>query len=407
MSTVAAHDLRSQFPIFSTNPELVYFDNGATTQKPQAVIDRISSYYSSENANVHRGVHRLADAATEAYEGARERVRDFLKADSPTEIVFTRGTTEAINLVASSFGSLRLKAGSRILLTEMEHHANLVPWQLAAERYGCELDFLSIADDGSLDLSNLDEQLTPQTALVAVVHLSNVLGTVNPVERIIEAAHARNIPVLIDAAQSASRMALDVVRLSPDFLVFSGHKLYGPTGIGVLYGRRKLLDAMPPYQGGGDMIDQVELHRSTWNDLPHKFEAGTPNIAGAAGLAAAIDWLENQGIEAIARHESTLVEKLRGALGQNPAVTLLPAPDGARTGTVSFTLEGLHHLDAAQILDKKGFALRSGHHCAQPLHRRFGLTGSLRASFAAYNSADEIDRFLAALDGTIGFLKRL
>ncbi len=405
MSTASATTLRNQFPILRANPDLVYLDNGATTQKPQTVIDRISTYYNAENSNVHRGVHRLADAATEAYDGARERVRSFLQAESTEEIVFTRGTTEAINLVASSFGAIGLKPGSRILLSEMEHHANIVPWQLAAERYGCELDYLAVADDGSLDLSDLEEKLTPETALVAIVHLSNVLGTVNPVERIIEYAHARNIPVLIDAAQSAARMVIDIPRLDPDFLVFSGHKLYGPTGIGVLYGRRALLDRMPPYQGGGAMIDNVDLQRSTWNDLPYKFEAGTPNIAGAAGLAAAIDWLEDQTIEAVARHESALVESLRAALEGHPAVTLLPAPAGARTGAVSFSLKGVHHLDAAQILDKKGFALRSGHHCAQPLHRRFGITGSLRASFAAYNSADEVDRFLKALDETIGFLK--
>lgn len=405
MKPSAIESLRDQFPIFLKDPGLVYFDNGATTQKPQAVIERLARYYESENANVHRGVHRLADAATEVYEGAREGIRRFIKAESVGEIIFTRGTTEAINLVAASFGAIGLKAGSRILLSEMEHHANLVPWQLAAQRFGCELDFLSVAEDGSLDLKELEDKLTSRTALVSLVHLSNVLGTINPIEEIIAAAHAKQIPVLVDAAQSAPRMTLDVSSMRPDFLVFSGHKLYGPTGIGVLYGRRELLERMPPYQGGGDMIDNVELTRSTWNDLPHKFEAGTPNIAGAAGLAAAVDWVETQGLETIFQHESALVERLRGELETNPVVELLPAPKGARNGAVSFTIEGVHHLDAAQILDKKGFALRAGHHCAQPLHRQFGLTGSLRASFAAYNSEAEIERFLIALGETIRFLK--
>ena len=395
---------RSDFPVLAADPELVYLDSGATTQKPEAVLERIDRYYRRENANVHRGIHRLSEAATAAYEGARERAAEFLGAGGREEIIFTRGTTEAINLVAAGFRETRLGPGKKILLTEMEHHGNLVPWQLAAARSGAELDFLHINDDGSLDLSELDRKLGSATAIVGVVHLSNVLGTINPVAEIIAAAHAREIPVLVDAAQSAARIPLDVAALDADFLAFSGHKVYGPTGIGVLYGKRSLLEELPPYQGGGDMIDTVELAESSWNDLPYKFEAGTPNIAGAAGLAAALEWIEAQGRERLAAHESELVETLRERLSRLDWIRMLPAPAGARNGAVSFTIDGVHHLDAAQILDKKGFALRSGHHCAQPLHRRFGITGSLRASFGAYNSLTEIERLIPALEETRRFL---
>ena len=396
--------LRTEFPVLAAHPEITYLDNGATTQKPQEVIQRVEEYYSRENANVHRGIHTLSEAATEAYEGARDRVRSFINAEAREEIVFTRGTTDGINLVAAGFRESLLGPGKRILVSAMEHHANLVPWQLAAARSGAVLDFLPLLDDGSLDLSQLEEKLTRDTALVAVVHLSNVLGTINPVEKIIDAAHARGIPVLIDAAQSIPRIPVDIQALKADFLVFSGHKIYGPTGIGVLYGRRELLEQLPPYQGGGDMIDTVELETSTWNDLPYKFEAGTPNIAGAAGLAAALDWVENRGIAGMGKHEKELVEYLRSGLEDLPWIRMLPAPAGSRNGAVSFNIEGVHHLDAAQVLDKKGFALRSGHHCAQPLHRRFGITGSVRASFAAYNRREELDRLLTALEETRRFL---
>ena len=396
--------IRNEFPIFSAHPDLVYLDSGATSQKPEVVIRRIEEYYRNENANVHRGVHTLAEAATEAYEGARERVNEFLGAAGPDEIIFTRGTTEGINLVAAGFRETRLRPGVKILLTEMEHHANLVPWQLAASRTGAVLDFIPVADDGSLDLETLDEKLAGDVALVSLVHLSNVLGTVNPVERIIAAAHERGIPVLVDAAQSVPRMHVNLKELNADFLVFSGHKVYGPTGTGVLYGRRELMESLPPFQGGGDMIDTVELRQSSWNDLPYKFEAGTPNIAGAAGLATALDWIVSQDPGRIERHESALVETLRAGLAELSWVHMLPAPAGSRNGCVSFTMDGVHHLDAAQILDRKGFALRSGHHCAQPLHRRFGLTGSLRASFGIYNQVDEIPRLIAALEETRGFL---
>jgi cysteine desulfurase / selenocysteine lyase len=404
MALADSEDIRNQFPIFASHPGLVYLDSGATSQKPEAVIRRIDAFYRRENANVHRGVHRLGEAATEAYEGARDRVREFLGAAGREEIIFTRGTTDGINLLASGFRESRLRPGVKILLTEMEHHANLVPWQLAASRSGAVLDFIPVADDGSLDLDSLEEKLEGEVALVSLVHLSNVLGTVNPVKRIIAAAHERGIPVLIDAAQSVPRMPVDLKDLNADFLVFSGHKVYGPTGTGVLYGRRELMESLPPWQGGGDMIDTVQLRESSWNELPYKFEAGTPNIAGAAGLAAALEWTTSQGLDRIERHESALVEALRAELEELSWVHLLPAPEGSRNGAVSFTMDGVHHLDAAQILDKKGFALRSGHHCAQPLHRRFGLTGSLRASFGVYNRENEIPRLIAALEETRRFL---
>ncbi|WP_319476255.1 SufS family cysteine desulfurase [Marispirochaeta aestuarii] len=397
-------DIRYEFPVLRNHPDIVYLDSGATTQKPESVIRRIDRYYRQENANVHRGIHSLSEAATEAYEGARGKVQKFLKAKKREEVIFTGGTTDAINLVASVFRESLLGPGKRILLTEMEHHANLVPWQLAAERSGAELDFIPLADDGSLDLNRLDEILNPDVAVLALTQVSNVLGAINPVEKIIGRAHEAGIPVLVDAAQSIPRLPVDVQALGADFLVFSGHKVYGPTGIGVLYGREEWLERLPPWRGGGDMIDTVELEKSTWNTLPCKFEAGTPNIAGAAGLGAALEWLERRDARLIAEKEEYLTEYLRSRLEELSWIKMLPAPEGARTGLVSFTMDGIHPYDAAQILDRKGFALRSGHHCAQPLHRRFGLEGSLRASFGVYNRESELDRLVEALQDTRRFL---
>ncbi|WP_321991211.1 SufS family cysteine desulfurase [Marispirochaeta aestuarii] len=397
-------DIRYEFPVLRNHPDIVYLDSGATTQKPESVIRRIDRYYRQENANVHRGIHSLSEAATEAYEGARGKVQKFLKAKKREEVIFTGGTTDAINLVASVFRESLLGPGKRILLTEMEHHANLVPWQLAAERSGAELDFIPLADDGSLDLNRLDEKLNPDVAVLALTQVSNVLGAINPVEEIIGRAHEAGIPVLVDAAQSIPRLPVDVQALGADFLVFSGHKVYGPTGIGVLYGREEWLERLPPWRGGGDMIDTVELEKSTWNTLPCKFEAGTPNIAGAAGLGAALEWLERRDARLIAEKEEYLTEYLRSRLEELSWIKMLPAPEGARTGLVSFTMDGIHPYDAAQILDRKGFALRSGHHCAQPLHRRFGLEGSLRASFGVYNRESELDRLVEALQDTRRFL---
>ncbi len=399
-----ADNIAADFPLLSSNPELVYLDSGATTQKPESVISRIDSYYRAENANVHRGIHRLAEAATEAYEGARDRVKGFLNAAYREEIIFTRGTTEGINLVAAGFREALLTSDSKILVTGMEHHANLVPWQLAASRTGARLQAVSVMDDGSLDLEDFRRKLDSSTAIVAVSHLSNVLGTINPVKEIIEAAHSLGVPVLVDAAQSVPRLFPDVRKLEADFLVFSGHKTYGPTGIGVLYGKKEYLDRLPPWQGGGDMIDTVELQSSTWNDLPWKFEAGTPNIAGAAGLTAALDYLDSFNRKEISAHEMELTRTLRTSLSSLPWINLLPAPEGECCGAVSFNIEGVHHLDAAYMLDKKGFALRSGHHCAQPLHRRFGISGSLRASFGIYTRRDELDKLIPALEEVRKFL---
>ncbi|WP_233142877.1 aminotransferase class V-fold PLP-dependent enzyme [Marispirochaeta aestuarii] len=397
-------DIRYEFPVLRNHPDIVYLDSGATTQKPESVIRRIDRYYRQENANVHRGIHSLGEAATEAYEGARGKVQKFLNARKREEVIFTGGTTDAINLVASVFRESLLGPGKRILLTEMEHHANLVPWQLAAKRSGAELDFIPLADDGSLDLNRLDEKLNPDVAVLALTHISNVLGTINPVKEIIGRAHAEGIPVLVDAAQSIPRLPVDVQALGADFLVFSAHKVYGPTGIGVLYGREEWLERLPPWRGGGDMIDTVELDGSTWNTLPYKFEAGTPNIAGAAGTGAALEWLERRDIRLISDKEEYLTEYLRSRLAELSWIKMLPAPEGTRTGLVSFTMDGIHPYDAAQILDRKGFALRSGHHCAQPLHRRFGLEGSLRASFGVYNRESELDRLVEALQETRRFL---
>ncbi len=397
-------DIRYEFPVLRSYPDMVYLDSGATTQKPESVLRRIDRYYRLENANVHRGIHALGEAATEAYEGSRDRVFKFINASRREEIVFTGGTTDAINLVASGFRESLLKPGKKILLSGMEHHANLVPWQLAAQRSGAELDFIPVSDDGSLELEDLEARLNNKVAIVALTQVSNVLGTVNPIDRIIDTAHSMGIPVLIDAAQSISRIPVDVQQLKADFLVFSGHKVYGPTGTGVLYGREEWLDRLPPYRGGGDMIDTVDLHTSTWNTLPYKFEAGTPNISGAAGLGAALEWLDRRDVRRVGEHEELLTEILRSRLEELSWIKMLPAPEGARTGLVSFTIDGIHHYDAAQVLDKKGFALRSGHHCAQPLHRRFGLEGSLRASFGAYNRESEIDRLLDALHDTRRFL---
>ncbi len=393
----------ADFPLLTSNPDLIYLDSGATTQKPESVLRRIEEYYRTENANVHRGIHRLSEAATEAYEGARDRVKGFLNAADRSEIIFTRGTTEGINLIASGFRERMLRPGRKILFTGMEHHANLVPWQLAASRTGAVTEAVEVLEDGSLNMEDFWRKLDSSTALVAVSHLSNVLGTINPVKEIIEAAHSAGVPVLVDAAQSVPRLFPDVQDLNADFLVFSGHKTYGPTGIGVLYGKAEYLDRLPPYQAGGDMIDTVELHSSTWNDLPWKFEAGTPDIAGAAGLAAALDYMDSFDKGDLVRHEKELTRYLRKQLSGMPGINLMPAPEEC-TGAVSFNIQGVHHLDAAYMLDKKGFALRSGHHCAQPLHRRFGLTGSIRASFGIYTDKKDLDRLIPVIEEVRSFL---
>ena len=391
---------RRDFPVLDQQVHghpLVYLDNAATTQKPLAVIEALERYYRTDNANVHRGIHELSNRATAAFEAARRRAARFLNAARPEEIVFTRGTTEAINLVAHTWGAAHLRPGDVILLTEMEHHSNLVPWQLVAQRTGAELAFIPVTgDDGLLDLSGLDDLLTPRVKLFACTHISNTLGTVNPVEELCARARRVGAVTLVDAAQSAGHRPVDVRALGCDFLACSGHKLCGPTGIGLLYGRHELLEAMPPWQGGGEMISNVEFHRSEWNEVPYKFEAGTPNIAGAIGLHAAMDYLDALGRERIFAHDQELAayaaEQLR-ALG---GVRLFGPPTG-RSGVVSFLLDDVHAHDLVTVADQFGVALRGGHHCNQPLMRKLGVPSTARASFYFYNTPAEVDRLLEVL----------
>jgi len=359
------------------------------------VIDATSRYYARENANIHRGVHWLSERATEAYDGVREQARKFLGAEHAHEVIFTHGTTEGINLVASSFGEAFVKPGDEIVVTEMEHHSNLVPWQLMAERRGARVRAIPVTDSGELDLSVLGTLLGPRTRILAVTQLSNVLGTVNPVAEIIAFAHERGVAVLVDGAQAAPRLPVDVQALGCDFFACSGHKMYGPMGIGLLFGREEWLDRMPPYQGGGDMIDTVGIERSTFAPLPAKFEAGTPNVAGVVGLGAALGWIESVGREAIGAHEDSLVAYTVDRLTAIEGVSIVGAP-AVRAGVVSFVMDGVHPHDIGTILDEHGIAVRGGHHCAQPLMARLGLMATARASFAAYNTSDEVD---ALVDG--------
>ena len=375
---------------------LVYLDNAATTQKPQAVIDRLVAYYARENANIHRGVHKLSQDATEAYEAARARIARFIGAAHAHEVVFVRGTTEAVNLVAATYGRTHVGPGDEVVVTALEHHSNLVPWQLLCAERGARLVVAPINDAGELDLDAYRALLTERTKLVSVVHLSNALGTLLPVERMIADAHAHGVPVFVDGAQAAAHVALDVAALGADFYAFSSHKALGPTGVGVLYGREALLDAMPPYQGGGDMIETVSYERATWNALPHKFEAGTPHIAGVAGLAAALDYLDGIGLDRIAAYEHDLLayatEKV-AALGD----VRLVGTAARKASVLSFLLGGLHPYDVGTILDQLGVAVRTGHHCAQPLMGRLGIPGTVRASFAFYNTGADVDALVAAL----------
>jgi cysteine desulfurase/selenocysteine lyase len=391
--------VRDEFPILATQVNgrpLVYLDNAATTQKPRAVIDALTRYYAAENANIHRGVHYLSQIATEAYEGARAKVAWFLNAASPREIVFVRGATEGINLVAQSYGRTFLRAGDEILITGMEHHSNIVPWQLLAAQTGAVLRVVPFDDTGELDLAAFDRLLSERTKLVSVVHLSNALGTINPIRRITEAAQARGIPVLVDGAQSAPHLRVDVRELGCDFFVFSGHKLFGPTGIGVLYGREALLERMPPWQGGGDMISSVTFEESSWAGLPAKFEAGTPHIAGAVGLGAAIDWLSPLDLDVVAAHESDLLDYATAELSRIPGVRLV-GHARERASILSFALDGVHPHDVGQVLDAEGIAIRAGHHCAQPVMARFGLSATARASFALYNTREEVAALVRGL----------
>ncbi len=389
--------LRGDFPILDQRVHgqpLIYFDNAASSQKPRAVIDALRHYYEHDNANVHRGIHELSNRATTAFEAGRERVARFLNAGSADEIVFTRGTTESINLVAAAWGGAHIKAGDRILLTEMEHHSNLVPWQMLAQRTGAELRFVPVTgDEGLLDLARLDELLTPQVKLFAFTHISNSLGTINPVAELCARARARGVTTLVDAAQSAGHMPVDVRALGCDFLAFSSHKICGPTGLGVLWGRPAALDAMPPYQGGGEMILSVDYQKSSYKQPPHRFEAGTPDISGVIALHTALDYLDAIGREAIFRHDQELAQYTYQRLAELPNVRLFgPATD--RAGLVSFLLGDVHAHDVVTVADQRGVALRGGHHCNQPLMKRLGVASTARASFYFYNTRAEVDRFI-------------
>jgi cysteine desulfurase/selenocysteine lyase len=399
---VAALDvqrIRADFPILHRQVHgkpLVYLDNAATTQKPRAVIDALSRYYTESNANVHRGVHHLSEVATDAYERARATVRAYVNAGSDREIVFTRNATESINLVAQSFVRPRLQPGDEVLISAMEHHSNIVPWQLVCEERGARLSVAPIDDSGELRLDELERRLNERTRIVAVTHMSNALGTINPVERIAGLAHARGIAVLVDGSQAAYHLPVDVRALGVDFYAATGHKLYGPTGIGVLYGREALLEEMPPFLGGGDMISSVTFERSTWNALPAKFEAGTPHIAGAVGLAAALDYITAVGRSAIAAHERDLLEYGTRMLQAIPGVRLIGTAR-EKASILSFVMDEIHPHDVGTIIDREGIAIRTGHHCAQPVMDRFGVPATARASLAMYNTREELDALAAAL----------
>jgi cysteine desulfurase/selenocysteine lyase len=394
-------NIRDDFPILRQKVHghpLVYFDNAATAQKPRAVIAALSHFYERDNANVHRGIHELSRRSTEAYENARARVARFLNARHASEIIFTRGTTEAINLVANTWGVQNLAPDDVILLTEMEHHSNIVPWQLLAARTGAKLAYLPVTgDDGFLDLRGLDEALNKKVKLFAFTHISNTLGTINPAAELCARARQRGILTLVDAAQSAGHRPLDVQEIGCDFLAFSGHKICGPTGIGVLYGRQELLADMPPFQGGGDMIASVDFFHSTWNTVPHKFEAGTPDFAGAVGLHAAMDYLDAIGRENIARHDAELADRAVAGLSRFKGLRLF-GPKSGRSGVVSFLLDNIHAHDIVTVADQYGVALRGGHHCNQPLMRKLGVDSTARASFYFYNTAAEVDRLVEVVE---------
>ena len=394
-----SQEVRADFPILSrrvNGRRLAYLDSGASTQRPRAVIDAVDHYETHLHSNVHRGVHTLSQLATDAFEAARERVRRFINAASVREIVFVRGTTEAINLVAQSWGRSKLGPDDEIIVSALEHHANLVPWQMLAEAAGARLRVIPIDEYGQIRVEAFQALLNDRTRLVAITHVSNALGTIVPLQRVIAAAHHVGVPVLVDGAQAVAHAQVDVRELDCDFYCFSGHKLYGPTGIGVLYGRESLLDAMPPWQGGGDMIRTVTYERSTWNDLPHKFEAGTPNISGAIGLAAAMDYLESLGIANVAAHEHELLAAATAALMRIPGVHIHGTAED-KAGILSFTLKGVHPHDLGTVLDHEGVAIRAGHHCAMPLMDLLGLPATARASFGCYNTMEDVEQLEAAV----------
>ncbi len=399
-------NIRADFPVLDqqvNGSTLIYFDNAATTQKPKSVIEALSHYYQKDNANIHRGLHTLAERATTAYELTRARVRDFIHAPSTDQIIFTSGTTAGINLVAQTFGRSTFKVGDKILISNLEHHSNIVPWQMIAEETGAIIEVIPVDEIGVLDLDAFINQLDEKVKLVAVNHVSNAIGTINPIAKIISLAHAKGAKVLIDGAQSVAHIDIDVQALDMDFFVFSAHKLFGPTGVGILYGKRELLESMPPYQGGGEMIKEVSFSGTTYNELPYKFEAGTPNIADVIAFGSAIDYVKSHGTEVLMKQEQALLAYATEKLNAIPGLRIIgTAPE--KIAVISFVVEGIHPQDLGVLLDKFGVAIRTGHHCAQPLMQRYGLVGTCRVSFAFYNSLEEIDRFIVALQRSIQML---
>lgn len=398
--------IRKQFPVLHqtvNGKPLIYFDNAATTQKPISVIDAIKNFYEKDNSNIHRGIHTLAERATSAFEATRKTVQQFIHSKESEEIIFTKGTTDGINLVAQTFGKANLKKGDEVIISSMEHHSNIVPWQMICEENGAILKVIPINDKGELLMNEFEKILSPKTKIVSVVYVSNALGTINPIKDIIDKAHAVGAKVLIDGAQAVSHLDIDVQELDCDFLVFSAHKLYGPTGVGILYGKRELLEAMPPYQGGGEMIKEVTFEKTTFNDIPYKFEAGTPNIADVVAFKYAIDFVNEIGKKEIRNYENELISycviklmEINNSISNNP-ITFIGTSKN-KISVQSFTINGMHHFDAGMMLDAKGIAVRTGHHCTQPLMKRFGIEGTIRASFAVYNTKQEIDVFIEAID---------
>lgn len=400
-------EIRKDFPILHqkvNNRPLVYLDNGATTQKPQTVIDTITDYYTRINSNVHRGVHHLSQVATDAVEETRKKVRSFINAEHEHEVIFTKGTTDSINLLTYSFGKAFVHEGDEVLISQMEHHSNIVPWQLLCEEKKATLKIIPMTEKGELDMGAFDGLLSDKTKIVSVTYVSNALGTINPVEEIIQKAHERDVPVFLDVAQAIQHIPIDVQALDVDFMGFSGHKMYGPTGIGVLYGKEKWLNRMPPYQGGGDMIKEVKLEKSTFNDLPFKFEAGTPHIAGEAALGAAIDYLEALGLEKIQKYEDDLLSYATESLLKIEGLKIY-GTSPKKSSAISFLIEGLHPYDVGVILDKLGIAVRTGHHCAQPIMDFYGIPGTIRATFSFYNTHEEVDALVAGIEKAISMLK--
>lgn len=397
--------IRKEFPLLNITIgkyPLVYFDNGATSQKPQVVIDRMNTYYAAENANVHRGVHHLSQISTENFEKARTITQKFLNASKSHEIIFTKGTTDGINLVSSSFGKL-LEKGDEILISELEHHSNIVPWQMLAKEKELTLRYIPINSKGEWDLSTLENLLTNKTKIVAVSHVSNALGTINPIEHIISLAHKKGAKVLIDGAQAVQHFSVDVQQLDCDFYVFSGHKIFGPTGVGVLYGKEDILNSMPPYQGGGDMIKTVSMKETVYNDLPHKFEAGTPDISGVIGLGAALEWFSTLDLKAVNAYEDELLEYAKNEMTTIPGMKFYGTSEN-KCSVISFLVEGTHPYDVGTLLNQQGIAVRTGHHCTQPIMEYFGIPGTIRASFSLYNTKEEIDLFIAALKRAVTML---